>query len=244
MEIWPNLWYVPILLLISDRCLLSASSSPILGRRISLVSLSSRWWYSSMLSLVVLLVNLSQVFLSFSWPRVQGYFSVFSLFCKGIRSFSKSVCSLIFSVNASIALAILSRAISRRAVLWWLVSSIFLWIELIMFSMHDSWLSRRKLGWASNDSPQFILLLLGVPEGVLGVYPPCSLCLGEGAKGGMSLSWKSLFADFSLLFRKVSSASSFVSARILLIILETSSKVGDLALFGMAWGCIGGGNSF
>src|SRR6266700_269140 len=86
--------------------------------------------------------------------------------------------------------------------LWWLVSLIFLWIELIAFSMHDSWLSRRKLGWASNDSPQFILLLLGVPEGVLGVYPPCLLCLGKGAKGGTSLSWKSLFADFSLLFHQ------------------------------------------
>src|SRR6266571_4137323 len=84
MEVWPNLWYMPILLLTSDRCLLSASSSPILGRRISLASLSRHWWYSSMLSLVVLLVNLSQVFLSFSWPRVQGYFSVFLLFCEGI----------------------------------------------------------------------------------------------------------------------------------------------------------------
>src|SRR6266700_4115330 len=131
--------------------------------------------------------------------------------CSSHESFSKSVCLLIFLVNASIALAILSRVISRRAVLWWLVSSIFLWIKLIMFSMRDSWLSRRKLGWASNDSPQFILPLLGVPEGVLGVYPPCSLCLGEGAKGGVSLSWKSLFADFSLLFHKVSSVSSFVS---------------------------------
>src|SRR6266705_2495257 len=120
--------------------------------------------------------------------------------------------------------------------LWWLVSSIFLWIELITFSMHDSWLSRRTLGWVSNDSPQFILLLLGVPEGVLGVYPPCLLCLGEGAEGGVSLSWKSLFTDFSLLFHKVSSASSFISACILLIISETSSEVGDLALFGMAWG--------
>ncbi len=208
------------------------------------MSLSSRWWYSSMLSLVVLLVNLSQVFLSFSWPRIQGYFSVSSLFCKGIKSFSKSVCLLIFSVNALITLAILSRVISRRAMLWWLISSIFLWIELIMFSMHNSWLSRRKLGWVSNDSPQFILPLLGVPEGVLGVYPPCSLCLGKGAEGGMSLSWKSLFADFSLLFHKVSSASSFVSAHVLLIISETSSEVGDLALFGMVWGCIGGGNSF
>src|SRR6266700_1143503 len=128
--------------------------------------------------------------------------------------------------------------------LWWLVSLIFLWIELIVFSMCDSWLSRRKLGWASNDSPQFILPLLGVPEGVLGVYPPCLLCLGKGAEGGMSLLWKSLFAGFSLLFCKVSSASSFISAHILLIILETSSEVGDLALFGMAWGCIGGRNSF
>src|SRR6266581_2658619 len=229
MEVWLNLWYMPILLLISDRCLLSASSSPILGRRISLVSLSSHWWYSSMLSLVILLVNLSQVFLSFSWPRVQGYFSVSSLFCEGIKSFSKSVCLLIFSVNVLIALAILSRVISRRAVLWWLISSIFLWIELITFSMCDSWLSRRKLGWASNDSPQFILPLLGVPEGVLGVYPPCSLCLGEGAEGGASLSWKSLFADFSLLFCKVSSASSFVSVRILLIISETSATLPCLA---------------
>src|SRR6266705_2735472 len=169
MEVWPNLWYVPILLLISDRCLLSALSSPILGRRISLASLSSCWWCSSVLLLVVLLVNLSQVFLSFSWPRVQGYFSVSSLFCKGIKSFSKSVCSLIFLVNASITLVILSRVISRRAMLWWLISSIFLWIKLIAFSMRDSWLSRRKLGWASNDSPQFILPRLGVPEGVLGV---------------------------------------------------------------------------
>src|SRR6266705_2405120 len=212
MEVWLNLWYMPILLLISDRCLLSASSSPILGRRISLVSLSSRWWYSSVLSLVVLLVNLSRVFLSFSWLRVQGYFSVFLLFCKGIKSFSKSVCLLIFSVNVSITLAILSRVISRQAMLWWLVSSIFLWIKLIAFSMCDSWLSRRRLGWVSNDSPQFILLFLGVPEGVLGVYLPCLLCLGEGAEGGASLSWKSLFADFSLLFCKVSSVSSFVSA--------------------------------
>src|SRR6266446_5377561 len=118
--------------------------------------------------------------------------------------------------------------------LWWLVSSIFLWIEFIMFIIHDSWLSRRKLGWASNDSPQFILPLLGVPEGVLGVYTPCLLCLSKGAKGGASFSWKNLFADFFLLFRKVSSASSFISDRILLIISETSSKVGNLALFGMA----------
>src|SRR6266700_681517 len=169
MEVWPNLWYMPILLLTSDRCLLLASFSPILGWRISLASLSRRWWYSSVLSLVVLLVNLSQVFLSFSWPRVQGYFSVFSLFCEGIRSFSKSVCLLIFSVNALIALAILSRVISRQAMLWWLISSIFLWIKLITFSMCDSWLSRRGLGWVSNDSPQFILPLLGVPDGVLGV---------------------------------------------------------------------------
>src|SRR6266436_6029076 len=41
VEVWPNLWYMPILLLTSERCLLSASSSPIFGRRISLVSLSS-----------------------------------------------------------------------------------------------------------------------------------------------------------------------------------------------------------
>src|SRR6266446_9656130 len=115
--------------------------------------------------------------------------------------------------------------------LWWLVSSIFLWIEFITFIIHDSWLSRRKLGWASNDSSQFILPPLGVPEGVRRVNTPCSLCLGEGAEGDASFSWKSLFADFSLLLRKALSASSFISARILLIILETSSKVSDLALF-------------
>src|SRR6266446_7580710 len=166
--IFVTLWYVLILLLTSEWCLLSASSSPIFGRRISLVSLSSRWLYSSVLSLVVLFVNFSRV-LVFSWPVAQGYFFVSSLFCEKFISFSKSVCSLILSVNASIVLAILSRVISRRAVLLWLVFSIFLSIEFITFIMRDSWLSRRKLGWASNDSPQFMLLLLGVPEGVLGV---------------------------------------------------------------------------
>src|SRR6266446_8913135 len=154
-----------------------------------------------MLSLVVLFVNFSRVFV-FSWPRAQGYFFVSSLFCEKFMSFSKSVCLLILLVNALIALAILSRVISRRAVLLWLISLIFLWIEFIAFIIHDSWLSRRKFGWASNDSPQFMLPLLGVPEGVLGVYAPCSLCLGEGAWGSASFSWKSLFADFSLLFRK------------------------------------------
>src|SRR6266446_2398216 len=124
MEVWPNLWYVPILLLISEQCLLSASSSPIFGRRISFASLSSRWLYSSVLSLVVLFVNFSRV-LVFSWPVAQGYFFVSSLFCEKFISFSKSVCSLILLVNASIALAILSRVI--------LVSSIFLWIKFIMF---------------------------------------------------------------------------------------------------------------
>src|SRR6266446_518327 len=227
MEVWPNLWYVPILLLISEQCLLSASSSPIFGRRISLASLSSRWLYSSVLSLVVLFVKFSRV-LVFSWPIAQGYFFVSSLFCEKFISFSKSVCSLILSVNTSIMLAILSRVISRRAMLLWLVSSIFLWIEFIVFIIRNSWLSRRKFGWASNDSPQFMLPLLGVPEGVLGVYTPCSLCLGEGAWGGASFSWKSLFADFSLLLHKALSANSFISVCILFIILETSSEVGDL----------------
>src|SRR6266446_6861916 len=113
-------------------------------------------------------MNFSRV-LIFSWPVAQGYFFVSSLFCEKFISFSKSVCSLILSVNASIALAILSRVISRQAMLLWLVSSIFLWIEFIAFFIHDSWLSRRKFGWASSDSPQFMLPLLGVPEGVCGV---------------------------------------------------------------------------
>src|SRR6266446_7949882 len=128
-----------------------------------------------MLSLVVLFVNFSRVFV-FSWPVAQGYLFVSSLFCEKFLSFSKSVCLLILSVNASIALAILSRVISRQAMLWWLVSSIFLWIEFIAFIMRDSWLSRRKFGWASNDSLQFILPILGVTEGVLGVYTTCWLC--------------------------------------------------------------------
>src|SRR5712692_2779241 len=100
------------------------------------------------------------------------------------------------------------------------------------------------VGWVSSDSSQFILPPLGVPEGVRGVNTPHSLCLGEGAKGDASFSWKSLFADFSLLFHKASSVNSFISVHVLLIILETSSEVGDLALFGMVWGCMGGGNSF
>src|SRR5712692_139896 len=106
----------------------------------------------------------------------QGCFFVSSLFCENFISFSKSVCSLILSVNASIALAILSRVISRRAMLLWLISSIFLWIEFITFIIHDSWLSRRKFGWASNNSSHFILPPLGVPEGVHGVNTPCLLC--------------------------------------------------------------------
>src|SRR6266446_5788597 len=112
-----------------------------------------------MLSLVVLFVKFSQVFVFF-WPMAQGYFFVSSLFCEKFISFSKSVCLLILSVNTLITLAILSRVISRRAVLLWLVSSIFLWIEFITFIIHDSWLSRRKFGWASSDSPQFMLPLL------------------------------------------------------------------------------------
>src|SRR5712692_7088730 len=128
-----------------------------------------------MLSLVDLFMNFSQVFV-FSWPIVQGYFFVSSLFCENFISFSKSVCSLILSVNALIALAILSRVISRRAVLLWLVSLIFLWIEFIPFIICDSWLSRRKFGWASSNSSQFILPPLGVPEGVHGVNTPCLLC--------------------------------------------------------------------
>src|SRR5712692_11930629 len=195
-----------------------------------------------MLSLVVLLVNFSRVFI-LSWSMAQGCFFVSSLFCENFFSFSKSVCSLILLVNVSIALAILSRVISRRAVLLWLISSIFLWIEFIAFIIRDSWLSRRKFGWASNDSPQFMLPLLGVPEGVRGVYAPRSLCLGEGAEGGASFSWKSLLADSSLLFCKVSSANSFILVHVLLMISETSSEVGDLAFSGMAWSCVGGRNS-
>src|SRR5712692_8002611 len=68
----------------------------------------------------------SVCFLLSSCPGI--FFFVSSLFCENFFSFSKSVCLLILLVNASIALAILSRVISRRAVLLWLVSLIFLWI--------------------------------------------------------------------------------------------------------------------
>src|SRR6266436_4652836 len=80
--------------------------------------------------------------------------------------------------------------------LWWLVSSIFLWIKFIAFIICDSWLSRRKLGWASNDSSQFILPPLGVPEGVRRVNTPRLLCLGKGAEGG----YPSCEKAYSLIF--------------------------------------------